>query len=161
MTEHGIKRHEGYERIAKEIGKITDKTPFSDIIKERFFRAWDEWKPDYEGWLKWSDGLYAPDAKIIAIGEKPQDFHDYQKSMKGQRDAFSMDMGEIENCVVEKDTIAISYKMYMTAKADYGNLKKGVCYIIKVTEFNTFSNVAGYKEPMVTRLDLIATGFEA
>ena len=116
--------------------------------------------PDYEGWLKWSDALYAPDAVICAIGSEPQKFHDCQKSMKDQRDAFSMDMGEIENCVAENDTAAISYRMYMTPKADCMNLKKGICYVIKVTEFNRFGYVEGHDEPMVISLDLIATGFD-
>ena len=68
-----------------------------------------------------------------------------------------MDMGPIDNCVVEGDTLAISYIMYLTAKADMGPLKQGVTYSIKVTEFNKFANVEGYDEPMVIHLLLTST----
>ncbi len=77
--------------------------------------------------------------------------------MKGQRDAFDMDMGKIEKCVVEDDTLTIWYYMYLTAKADMGSLKKETTYTIKVTEFNTFSDLGPDKDPMVNHLVLIAT----
>lgn len=51
--------------------------------------------------------------------------------MKGQRDAFDMDMGP---------------------------MKKGQTIVLKVSEFNTFANVEGYEEPMVVHLQLIASG---
>lgn len=40
---------------------------FQEKIKNRLYRAWEEWKPDYEDWLKWSGSLYAPDAIIMAM----------------------------------------------------------------------------------------------
>lgn len=81
--------------------------------------------------------------------------------MKGQRDRCSMDMGPIETCVVEGDTIAFNYKMYMTPNFDMGPLKKGVTITLKVTEFNTFSVVDGYDKPMVVHLQLVSTGLGA
>ncbi|RRJ64854.1 hypothetical protein EHV15_19460 [Paenibacillus oralis] len=129
---------------------------FEEKIKNRLHRAWEEWKPGYEDWIKWSDGLYAPDATIIAIGDEPQRFKDYQKSMKDQRDMFAMDMGAIENCVAEDKTVAISYKMYLTPNQTMGKLEAGKTITIKVTEFNTFAEIPGYDEPMVTRLELIS-----
>ena len=59
--------------------------------------------------------------------------------------------------LVEGDTLAISYNMYLTAKADMGPLKAGTTYKIKVTEFNKFANVEGYDEPMVVHLLLTST----
>lgn len=59
--------------------------------------------------------------------------------------------------LVEGDTLAISYNMYLTTKADMGPLKAGTTYKIKVTEFNKFANVEGYDEPMVVHLLLTST----
>lgn len=70
-----------------------------------------------------------------------------------------MDMGPIEQCVVENDTVCIFYKMYMTFKGDMFGRKKGDEIVLKVTEFNTFDYVDGYDEPMVVHLNLITTGF--
>jgi hypothetical protein len=75
--------------------------------------------------------------------------------MKHQRDAYEMDMGPIENCVVENDTVALDYKMYMTPK---DGDKKGETFILRVTEFNRFDNVPGYDQPMVVHLRVVATG---
>ena len=59
--------------------------------------------------------------------------------------------------LVEGDTLAISYNMYLTANADMGPLKAGTTYKIKVTEFNKFANLEGYDEPMVVHLLLTST----
>lgn len=71
-----------------------------------------------------------------------------------------MDMGPVQTYVVEGDTIAFNYKMYMTPRFDMGSMKKGKTIVLKVSEFNTFANVEGYAEPMVVHLQLIATGLE-
>jgi hypothetical protein len=76
---------------------------FEERIRTRMYQVWDEWKPGYDDWLKWSNTLYAPDATIEAIGSEPQLFKDYQKSMKLYRDSFDMDMGPIETCSVESN----------------------------------------------------------
>jgi hypothetical protein len=81
--------------------------------------------------------------------------------MKGQRDAFEMDMGPVQTRVVEGDTIAFNYKMYMTPKSDMHNMKKGKTIILKVSEFNTFAHVEGYGEPMVVHLQVFATGLDS
>jgi hypothetical protein len=154
-------RQEGYQKVLEEVKSNTkNRTEFENTIKLKMFSWWASWVPDYEGWLKIADGLYASQCIIDAIGPEPQIYSDYRLSMKGQRDAFDMDMGSIENCVVEGDTVALDYKMYMTPKVDMGNMKKGNTITLKVTEFNKFDNVPGYDVPMVIHLKLIATGLE-
>ena len=54
-------------------------------IMDMLITAWGEWQPDYEGWVKWSDGLYTADSTINAIGGE-QRFRDYQASMKEHGD---------------------------------------------------------------------------
>ncbi len=151
-------RQEGYKKVLADIkSNVRNRTEFENAIVEKIHRWWAEWKPDYEGWLKVADWLYASDCIIDAIGDKPQIYKVYRAAMKYQSDTFAMDMGPIDNCIVEGDTLAISYIMYLTAKADMGPLKKGVTYPIKVTEFNKFANVDGYDEPMVVHLLLTST----
>lgn len=160
-TIYYTQRQQGYENVLKEIEKnAAGCSDFENRIKERIYRWWASWEPDYEGWLKCADSLYADSCIIDAIGSEPQIYKDYRTSMKAQRDTFEMDMGPIQTCVVEGDTIAFNYRMYMTPKADVGNLKKGHTVVIKVSEFNTFAQVDGYAEPMVVHLQLIATGVE-
>lgn len=159
QTVYEQQRRQGYADILKEIEENRkDRTDFENEIVRRIFEWWANWKPDYTDWLKCADSLYADSAIIDAIGSKPQKYADYRAAMKGQRDAFDMDMGPIQTCVVEGDTVAFNYRMYMTPKADMGPMKKGQTVVLKVSEFNTFANVAGYDKPMVVHLQLIATG---
>lgn len=152
-------RQEGYAKVLEEIKNgDTGRTDFENAIKERIYRWWANWKPDYEGWLDCADGFYASNCIIDAIGSTPQIYKDYRASMKYQRDTFTMDMGAIDNCVVEKDTVAISYKMYLTAKGDMGNLKEGMTITLKVTEFNKFERIDVYDDPMVVYLLLTSSG---
>ena len=151
-------RQEGYKKVLADIKtNAHNRTDFENAIVEKIHRWWAEWKPDYEGWLKVADWLYAKECVIDAIGDEPQIYKVYREAMKHQRDTFTMDMGPIDNCLVEGDTLAISYNMYLTAKADMGPLKAGTTYKIKVTEFNKFANVEGYDEPMGVHLLLTST----
>lgn len=160
-TIYFTQRQEGYKKILKEIEENPKGcSDFENLMKERIFRWWANWKPDYEGWLQCADSLYADSCIIEAIGPEPQIYKDYRAAMKGQRDAFEMDMGPIQTCVVEGDTIAFNYRMYMTPKFDMGKTKKGQTAVLRVSEFNTFAPVEGYEELMVVHLQLIATGVE-
>ena len=40
-----------------------------DEMVKRMYDWWGNWVPDYEGWLKLADSLYAPEAIINAIGD--------------------------------------------------------------------------------------------
>ncbi len=154
-------RQEGYKKVLEEIKtNAAGRSDFENAITEHIYRWWADWKPDYEGWLKCADSLYADSAIIDNIGAEPQVYKDYRASMKGQRDAFDMDMGPIQTFVVEGDTVAFNYRMYMTPKADTGTMKKGESIVLKVSEFNTFADVDGYDEPMVVHLQLLATGLK-
>lgn len=119
-------------------------------IMDLLITAWGEWQPDYEGWIKWSNGLYAENATIDAIdGEK--NFRDYQVSMKDQRDACSMEMGPIMQMTVEGNVAALVYHMYLTPKVE-----NAPTFDMIVTEFNTVEEIDG--KLMVTHLDLYTDG---
>ncbi|MDK2867679.1 MAG: hypothetical protein PWP38_1994 [Clostridiales bacterium] len=155
-TIYGKQRDTGLENVLEEVkSEIPGRSAFENAIKLRMFDWWAKWVPDYAGWLKIADSLYADECVIEAIGPEPQIYKDYRSAMKHQRDAYEMDMGPIENCVVENDTVALDYKMYMTPK---DGDKKGETFILRVTEFNRFDNVPGYDQPMVVHLRVVATG---
>ena len=153
---HYQDRQDGYQTILKEVKENKKgRSDFENTILCRIYEWWANWKPDYEGCLQCADDLYADSACIDAIGPEPKQYKDYRKSMKGQRDIFDMDMGAIQTCVVEGDTVAFNYKMYLTPKKDMGTMKKGNTIVLKVAEFNTFAMVEGYSKPMVVHLQLL------
>ena len=119
-------------------------------IMDMLITAWGEWQPDYEGWVKWSDGLYTADSTINAIGGE-QRFRDYQASMKEQRDACAMEMGPIMQIIVEGNVAALVYHMYLTPKAAIAPT-----FDMLVTEYNTVEERDG--KLMVTHLELYTDG---
>lgn len=131
-----------------EAAKSITSDSIKDKIKKRLIEAWGTWVPDYDGWLQWSSSLYAQDALIYAIGDTPQKFADYQTSMKHQREIASMEMGPIMQIIVEENTAALVYHMYLTPK----HIPQAETMDIVVTEYNTFEEIDG--KLMVTRLDL-------
>ena len=131
-------REQAYDEIADTVANSLE-----DELRLRLVKAWADWQPDYEGWLAWSDSLYAPDARIKAIGGE-QSFRDYQASMREQREKATMAMGPIMDFSVEDHTAIISYHMYLTSG--------GRTRDIIVTEHNTFEKIDG--QWMVTYLNI-------
>ena len=138
------------KKTMAEIDGSPVKTLQDEMIK-RMYDWWGNWVPDYEGWLKHADSLYAPNAIINAIGGE-QDYSDYRVSMKTQRDRYTMEMGPILQSIVGEDTVALTYDMYLMPK----DMEDQVTYKMTVTEFNRFGIVDG--KLMVTRLDLYTDG---
>ncbi len=137
----------------KEMEEIDKKeiTCIQDEMEKRMYDWWGTWQPDYEGWLKCADSLYAPNAIINAIGGE-QIYSDYRNSMKGQRDRCTMEMGPILQSIVNDDTVSLVYDMYLTPKG----IENPPVFKMTVTEFNKFDMVDG--KLMVTRLDLYTDG---
>lgn len=135
---------------AADAARRAPNETLSQKITNRLIIAWGEWQPDYEGWLRWSGDLYCKDSVINAIGGE-QLFSDYQASMRLQREACSMDMGPIEQSIVENNVIALVYHMYLTPKQP-----GSPTFDMIVTEFNTLEERDG--KLMVTRLDLYTDG---
>ena len=152
MDEKATKENSRELRVKamQEIDAFPVKTLQDEMVK-RMYDWWGNWVPDYEGWLKIADSLYAPDAIINAIGGE-QKYSDYRVSMKGQRDRCSMAMGPILQSIVGEDTVALIYDMYLMPKG----MEDKVTYKMTVTEFNRFGIVDG--KLMVTRLDLYTDG---
>ena len=137
-------------RTMNEFASKPVETKQDEMLK-RMIDWWGNWVPDYEGWLKIADDLYAPDAIINAIGGE-QKYSVYRLSMKDQRDKCDMEMGPIQQAIVDEDTVALVYEMYLMPKQAGGQ----VTFKMMVTEFNHFEMVDG--KLMVTRLDLYTDG---
>ncbi len=101
-------------KAMEDIDKMEISCPQDEMVK-RMYDWWGTWQPDYEGWLKCADSLYAPNAIINAIGGE-QIYKDYRTSMKDQRDRCSMEMGPILQSIVSDDTVALIYDMYLIPK---------------------------------------------
>lgn len=127
-------------------------TSKQDEMLKRMYDWWGTWQPDYEGWLKCADSLYAQDAIINAIGDEEQKYCDYRTSMKDQRDRCTMEMGPLLQTIVNEDTVALVYDMYLMPKG----MENPPVFTMKVFEFNQFGMVDG--KLMVTRLDLYTDG---
>ena len=137
-------------KAMNEIDALPVRTKQDEMLK-RMYDWWGTWQPDYEGWLKCADSLYAQSAIINAIGGE-QKYCDYRVSMKGQRDACNMEMGPILQAIVNEDTVALVYDMYLIPKG----MENPPVFKMTVTEFNHFDLVDG--KLMVTRLDLYTYG---
>lgn len=139
---------------AMEQAKLSKADTLTEQIKQRLIVAWGEWQPDYEGWMKWSNSLYAENATINAGGmtNGEQRFKDYQAGMKLQRDACTMQMGPIMKMIVEDNIAVLIYHMYLTPKA----VDNAPTIDMLVTEFNTLEMLDG--KLMVTHLDLFTDG---
>ncbi len=136
-------RKESQERARELYGNSTDPR---DQIKLKLFNWWGDWVPDYEGWCKIADTLYAPGSTIVAIGGEPQIYENYRRSMRYQRDKMNMQMGPILNITVDGNVAALVYYMYLTPKGS------NETRTTLITEYNTFEYVDG--ELMVTDLHL-------
>ena len=152
VTEVSIDNSKQLRMEAAERARKANPKNLQEQIKQRLYEAWGTWQPDYDGWLKWSDDLYLPDANILAIGNTPQTFHDYQASMKLQRETCFMEMGPIMQLVVEDNVASLVYEMYLTPKG----IKDAPTFNMMITEYNTFEMVDG--KLMVKRLDLYTDG---
>lgn len=152
LTEKATKENAKELRV-KAMQEVDAKpvVTLQDEMVKRMYDWWGSWVPDYEGWLKIADSLYAPNAIIHAIGGE-QKYCDYRVSMKDQRDRCTMEMGPILQSIVGEDTVALVYDMYLMPKV----MEDKVCWKMTVTEFNHFGIVDG--KLMVTRLDLYTDG---
>ena len=54
-------------KAMNEIDALPVRTKQDEMLK-RMYDWWGTWQPDYEGWLKCADSLYAQSTIINAIG---------------------------------------------------------------------------------------------
>ncbi len=88
---------------------------FEQAIRDRIETGFDNWNQGYEAWLEWCDTLYEPDAYYNVYGYRLT-LQQY-KDMMGQLFAvYDIELGELDNILVEGDWVSIRYTVYVTEK---------------------------------------------
>ncbi len=99
-----------------KVSEVKYTTPIEkDIekaIEDRLFNGFNNWNGGYDGWLKWCNTLYEPDAhyNIPVHGTQQRLTLQQYKDMMGQLfQHFTMELGQFENLIVRDDWCAIRY----------------------------------------------------
>lgn len=106
-------------------------------IKDRLFNGFNNWNGGYDGWLKWCDTLYEPDAYYNIPGPTGQirlTLQQYKDAMGKLFESFTMDLGNFENMIIKDDWCAIRYTVNIT------NLKTGEKILQNTMEFVKFKD---------------------
>lgn len=106
---------------------------FQEAIKERFQQGFNEWNQGYEAWLEWCNTLYEPDAHYNVYGKRLT-LQQYKDMMGQLFSVFDIELGELDNVLVEDDWGAIRYSVYIK------NKKTGETSELKTMEFVNFKN---------------------
>ncbi len=83
-------------------------------IKDRLFNGFQNWNGGYDGWLKWCDTLYEPDAYYNIPGPHGQvrlTLQQYKDAMSQLFQHFTMELGAFENLITKGDWCAIRYNV--------------------------------------------------
>ena len=83
-------------------------------IKDRLFNGFQNWNGGYDGWLKWCDTLYEPDAYYNIPGPHGQvrlTLQQYKDAMGQLFQHFTMELGAFENLITKGDWCAIRYNV--------------------------------------------------
>ncbi len=81
-------------------------------IQDRLFNGFKNWNGGYDGWLKWCETLYEPDAYYNIPGPKGQirlTLQQYKDAMGKLFEHFTMELGAFENMIIKDDWCAIRY----------------------------------------------------
>lgn len=110
-------------------------TNFEEGIRARFYQGFKEWNMGYNAWLKWCDTLYEPDACYNVYGKRLT-LQEYKDMMGQLFSIYEIQLGQLDNVLVEGDWGAIRYSVYVTDK------RTGVKSELKTMEFVHFKNNA-------------------
>lgn len=108
-------------------------TNFEEAIRARFQQGFDNWNKGYDAWLKWCDELYEPDAYYNVYGSRLT-LQQYQDLCKGMFAVADIELGALDNVLVNGDWGAIRYAVYVTDK------KTGKKSELKTMEFVHFKD---------------------
>lgn len=101
-------------------------------IRDRLFSGFNNWNGGYDGWLKWCDTLYEPDACYnipLRGAQKRLTLQEY-KGMMGQLfQHFAMELGQFDNMIIRDDWCAIRYTVKIK------NLHTGEEFVQNTMEF--------------------------
>lgn len=85
------------------VTEIKNPTPIEkDIekkIEDRLFNGFNNWNGGYDGWLKWCDTLYEPDAHHTVHGHRLT-LQQYKDMMGQLFQHYTMELGRFENMII-------------------------------------------------------------
>ena len=89
------------------------ETEIEKAIKDRLLNGFENWNGGYDGWLKWCETLYEPDAhynlQTREGGLKRLTLQQYEDMMGELFKHFTMTLGDFENMIIRDDWCAIRY----------------------------------------------------
>ena len=88
---------------------------FQEQIRERLQNGFQNWNSGYNGWIKWCDTLYEPDAHYNVYGKRLS-LQQYKDMMGQFFSAFDVELGDFHNMLVQDDWCAIRYSVHITNK---------------------------------------------
>ncbi len=109
------------------------KVNFEEAIRARFQQGFDQWNKGYEAWLKWCNTLYELDAHYN-VYSKRLTLQQYKDMMGQLFSVYDIQLGQLDNVLVEGDWGAIRYSVYVT------NKKTNEKSELKTMEFVHFKN---------------------
>jgi len=81
-------------------------------IKDRIYTGFKNWNGGYDGWLKWCETLYEPDAHYnipLGGGQERLTLEQYKGMMGMLFDQYTMELGDFDNFLVQDNWAAIRY----------------------------------------------------
>lgn len=106
-------------------------------IKDRLETGFKNWNGGYDGWLKWCDTLYEPDAHYNVPVQGPQKrltLQEYKDMMGMLFQHFTMELGDFENMIIKDNWCAIRYTVKIK------NLETNEKILQNTMEFVKFKN---------------------
>ena len=89
---------------------------FEEAIRDRIVTGFGNWNQGYEAWLEWCDTLYEPDAYYNVYGDRLT-LQEYKDLMGVFFSYYDIELGDLDNMLVEGDWVSIRYTVYVTNKA--------------------------------------------
>lgn len=77
-----------------------ETSTFEEAMKARIRNGFAEWNGGYEGWLKWCNTLYEPDAHYNVYGQR-WTLEQYKAAMGKFFQAFDIELGDFHNIMAE------------------------------------------------------------
>lgn len=108
-------------------------TTFEDAIRARFQEGFKNWNHGYQAWLEWCNTLYEPDAFYNFYGKRFT-LQEYKDICGKFFSTYDIELGNLDNVLVQGDWGAIRYSVHVTNKATGEKMEQ------KTMEFVRFKN---------------------
>lgn len=129
------KKNEVFKMAIKN--SMETSSAIEKAIRDRLETGFKNWNGGYEGWLKWCNTLYEPDAHYnipFHGGQRRCTLQEYKDMMGQLFQHFTMELGDFENMIIKDNWCGIRYTVKIT------NLKTGEEILQNTMEFVEFKD---------------------